>query len=64
LNGYAEAAPAIWAPASAGLERTLREIQLNAVESALAACGGNISAAAKMLGVSRTKLYRDMKRAR
>jgi DNA-binding NtrC family response regulator len=66
--GQAEAGigevPAVWGSTSPGLERTLREIQHSAVESAIAACGGNISAAAKMLGVSRTKLYRDMKRAR
>ena len=45
-------------------ERTLREIESTAVHAALEACRGNITAAARMLGVSRTKLYRDMKRAR
>jgi transcriptional regulator with GAF, ATPase, and Fis domain len=42
--------------------RTLRAIESDAVRSALTACAGNITAAARMLGVSRTKLYRDMKR--
>ncbi len=47
-----------------GAEPTLREIESTAVHAALEACRGNITAAARMLGVSRTKLYRDMKRAR
>ena len=45
-------------------ERTLREIESTAVHAALQTCRGNVTAAARMLGVSRTKLYRDMKRAR
>ena len=44
--------------------RTLREIESTAVRVGALACGGNITAAARMLGVSRTKLYRDMKKAR
>jgi DNA-binding NtrC family response regulator len=55
------AAPEAGAP---GTEQTLREIESSAVRAALATCGGNVTAAAKMLGVSRTKLYRDMKRGR
>lgn len=46
------------------VDRTLREIESTAVQAALDACEGNITAAARMLGVSRTKLYRDMKRTR
>ncbi len=53
-------------PADAGVdvvpEQTLRAIESSAVRAALTACGGNVTAAARMLGVSRTKLYRDMKR--
>jgi DNA-binding NtrC family response regulator len=45
----------------APMGRTLREIEQNAVRDALERCGGNITAAAKLLGVSRTKLYRDLK---
>jgi DNA-binding NtrC family response regulator len=41
---------------------TLRAIESHAVRTALSACGGNVTAAARMLGVSRTKLYRDMKK--
>jgi DNA-binding NtrC family response regulator len=43
-------------------DRTLREIESTAVKNALRAAGGNVTAAARMLGVSRTKLYRDMKK--
>jgi DNA-binding NtrC family response regulator len=46
----------------AGAEKTLREIENNAVRAALNACNGNITRAARMLGVSRTKLYRDIKK--
>ena len=63
-GGGAEAPAGDWPAPSPGLERTLREIQQSAVKDAIEACGGNISAAAKMLGVSRTKLYRDLKRTR
>jgi DNA-binding NtrC family response regulator len=45
-----------------GSEPTLREIESSAVRAALASCGGNVTAAARMLGVSRTKLYRDLKK--
>jgi DNA-binding NtrC family response regulator len=51
-------------PQTPGPEGTLREIESTAVHAALQACRGNVTAAARMLGVSRTKLYRDMKRAR
>ena len=47
-----------------GQDLTLREIESTAVRAALEACNGNVTAAARMLGVSRTKLYRDMKRVR
>ncbi|MFT3765004.1 MAG: sigma-54 dependent transcriptional regulator [Minicystis sp.] len=66
IRGASRRGPAI-APArprgkAAGAPgRTLREIEQSAVEKALEACGGNITAAAKMLGVSRTKLYRDLR---
>jgi DNA-binding NtrC family response regulator len=49
-------------PPRRGVEKTLREIESTAVRSALASCGGNVTAAARLLGVSRTKLYRDMKK--
>jgi DNA-binding NtrC family response regulator len=51
-------------PSARGVDvptKTLRAIEQAAVRQALDACGGNISAAAKLLGVSRTKLYRDLR---
>jgi transcriptional regulator of acetoin/glycerol metabolism len=51
--------PSSWPPSGLG---TLRSIESSAVRSALTACGGNVTAAARMLGVSRTKLYRDLKK--
>jgi len=44
--------------------RTLREVEMSVVRQAVESCGGNITAAAKLLGVSRTKLYRDLKSPR
>ena len=41
-------------------ERTLHAIGREAVEQALAACGGNLSEAARRLGVSRNTLYRKL----
>lgn len=42
--------------------RTLDEITLDAVRAAIAACDGNLSAAARRLGISRTTLWRLMNR--
>lgn len=41
---------------------SLRQIESDAVQHALDAKGGNISAAAKRLGIARTTLYRKLKR--
>lgn len=41
----------------------LREANLQLIEKTLAACGGNVSRAARELGVSRGLVYRHMKRA-
>jgi len=38
--------------------RTLEEISREAIERAVEACGGNQTAAAKQLGISRTTLWR------
>jgi transcriptional regulator of acetoin/glycerol metabolism len=37
---------------------TLTSVELEAMRAALDACGGNVSAAARRLGVSRSTLYR------
>ena len=50
--------PAAAAPAPAGLDLAQRERE--AVQAALAQAQGNISAAAKLLGVSRAALYRKL----
>ena len=50
--------PAASAPAAAGLDLTQRERE--AVQAALAQAEGNISQAAKLLGVSRAALYRKL----
>lgn len=38
----------------------LRELETSAVERALSRLGGNVSAAARLLGISRNKIYRHM----
>ncbi|MBO8168211.1 MAG: sigma-54-dependent Fis family transcriptional regulator [Thermoanaerobacteraceae bacterium] len=42
--------------------RNLRDIERESIEKALAACAGNVSQAAKKLGIGRTTLYRKMKK--
>ncbi|HWP19480.1 MAG TPA: helix-turn-helix domain-containing protein [Burkholderiaceae bacterium] len=48
------------APAGA----TLESLELQAIERALAACGGNVSRAARQLGIGRNTIYRKLKRLR
>lgn len=38
----------------------LQEVELQTIQSALAQCGGNVSAAARLLGVSRNTIYRKV----
>jgi DNA-binding NtrC family response regulator len=64
IRALARRAPEILPKRAPSPARTLREIEQGAVREALRAAGGNVTAAAKMLGVSRTKLYRDMKSSR
>jgi transcriptional regulator of acetoin/glycerol metabolism len=40
--------------------RSLRELEREAIREAIAAANGNMSAAAKILGVSRATLYRRL----
>ncbi|HNI80740.1 MAG TPA: sigma-54-dependent Fis family transcriptional regulator [Rhodocyclaceae bacterium] len=42
-------------------EQCLREVELDAVRAAMARCGGNVSAAARSLGVARATLYRKLR---
>ncbi len=46
------------APAAAPAARTLEDAELAMMRAALEACGGNVSAAARQLGVHRSTLYR------
>jgi transcriptional regulator with PAS, ATPase and Fis domain len=64
-SGVKEIAPAFIAPEPVRPEQTVlrplaeqvAELERNAIEAALAATGGNKLAAAKLLGISRAKLY-------
>jgi len=48
-----------WSSASAGQDiRPLAEIEREAIERAIAACGGNVPKAAALLGVSASTIYR------
>jgi transcriptional regulator of acetoin/glycerol metabolism len=40
---------------------SLKDIETGAVQAALDAAGGNLSAAARRLGIARTTLYRKLK---
>jgi transcriptional regulator with PAS, ATPase and Fis domain len=53
------APPAV--PAPAALPRSLEELELDAIRQAVAAAGGNISVAARQLGVSRNTIYRKLR---
>jgi transcriptional regulator of acetoin/glycerol metabolism len=55
-----EAAPAAPAPASAAANASLVELELSAILRTLDAHGGNVSAAARALGVSRNTIYRKL----
>jgi transcriptional regulator of acetoin/glycerol metabolism len=55
---------ALEAPASGGTrleEMTLEEVERVLIQKALARFGGNVSQAAKTLGLSRSALYRRLK---
>ncbi|WP_296000869.1 sigma-54 dependent transcriptional regulator [Rugamonas sp.] len=58
--GAASAGPAPTMPAAASLE--LQALEREAIVTALAMAGGNISRAARLLGVSRAALYRKLER--
>lgn len=57
------AAPAKAPPAPEPAQpATMREVELQAIEQALAGCEGNVSAAARQLGISRNTMYRRLGR--
>ncbi len=49
------------APAENTASRSLDDIEIDAIRSALDAVGGNISEAAKRLGISRNTIYRKLR---
>ena len=51
----AQAAPASMAT------RAMTDVELDAIQQALAAAGGNISLASKQLGISRNTIYRKLR---
>jgi sigma-54 dependent transcriptional regulator, acetoin dehydrogenase operon transcriptional activator AcoR len=44
-----------------GMDSCLRDVELNAVREAMDKCAGNVSAAARSLGVARATLYRKLR---
>ena len=61
LPGLLAAAPAVASAAPAAAARSLDELELDAIRQAVDAAGGNISMAAKQLGVSRNTIYRKLR---
>jgi transcriptional regulator of acetoin/glycerol metabolism len=47
-------------PVPAWTPKGLQEVELQTIQSALTQCGGNVSAAARLLGVSRNTIYRKV----
>jgi sigma-54 dependent transcriptional regulator, acetoin dehydrogenase operon transcriptional activator AcoR len=65
-NGSLEKAPADSdevAPMDVSAIDPLQQVKLESIRRALAACGGNVSLAAKQLNVSRNTIYRKLKSA-
>ncbi|MDT7834062.1 helix-turn-helix domain-containing protein [Aquabacterium sp. OR-4] len=60
LAGLAPGHPAAGAPSEAEAETRLRDLELRAIHAALDAQGGNVSAAARRLGISRSTIYRRL----
>ncbi len=60
--GCAELPPEFHAPAAPAAVVPLKDAQSDTIREALASCGGNISAAARRLGIHRATLHRKLKR--
>jgi transcriptional regulator with PAS, ATPase and Fis domain len=60
-DGNPAAASAIAGPAQRATGASLSEVRLAAIRTALEQCAGNISATARLLGVSRTTVYRTLR---
>jgi len=52
------------APAAPPARVSLRRVQCDAIRDCIARCGGNVSVAARELGISRNTLYRKLREAR
>ncbi|MFM0597708.1 helix-turn-helix domain-containing protein [Paraburkholderia dilworthii] len=61
VAGFGQAAPAL---AGSGKQGSLQEQTLNAIQSAIDEHAGNIAAAARQLGLSRTTLYAKLRKLR
>ncbi|MGH8192451.1 MAG: sigma-54-dependent Fis family transcriptional regulator [Rhodanobacteraceae bacterium] len=48
-------------PSTAGSSGDLHSIELQVIDEAMTACGGNVAAAARRLGVSRSTIYRRLR---
>ena len=62
-DGEAKAAVAAAPVPAAPAPGTLREVDHQVVAQTVAACGGNVSKAARRLGVSRGLIYRHLKQS-
>ena len=58
---HGDNAPAMPAQAKAAPARPLKELEHESIKSALATAGGNVSAAARLLGISRATLHRRLR---
>jgi transcriptional regulator of acetoin/glycerol metabolism len=55
------ASPAASLPVDEQAGRSLEDIELQSIQRAVDAAGGNISVAAKQLGISRNTIYRKLR---
>ncbi len=60
--GRVENSRGVWGPSAGGDGGRLADVELQAIHKALQEAGGNVSAAARHLGISRNTLYRKLGR--